>query len=50
MDREQAEKIVEKLIRDITSRSGIGNEYESIDEDIQEEMKETWIDIIINTK
>jgi len=29
----------------MTGRKGIGNEFESIDESIQEEILEAWVDI-----
>lgn len=34
------------IISDLTDRRGLGNEFETIDNDIQEEIVETWIKII----
>lgn len=47
MKIEVAEKIVDKIINDITGRKGIGNEFEMIDTSIQEEIREEWIDIVV---
>lgn len=41
-----SENIVNEIIKDLTDRRGINNEWFSIDEDIQEEIKETWKNII----
>lgn len=38
--------IVTKIEADIQDRKGIGNEWDSIDEDIQEEIKSAWVEII----
>lgn len=40
-----AEKIIEDIVGDIIDRKGIGDEWEQIDKDIQEEIKEAWIKI-----
>jgi len=40
------EAIAEKLIRDISSRKGLGDEWEDIDDEIREEIKQTWIELI----
>lgn len=37
-----AKKIVKAIIRDIEDRSGIGNEWEQIDPDIQDEIRKEW--------
>ncbi len=42
-----AEYAVDLIVSDISDRSGIGNEWEVIDEDIQEEIKKYWRTIII---
>ena len=47
MTRDKAIIKVMKIISDITDRQGIGNEFEMADDDIQEEMKETWIKILM---
>lgn len=41
-----AEKIVEKILSDLTDRSGLDGAWDSIDSDIQEEIKETWVSIV----
>jgi hypothetical protein len=41
-----AAEIVEKIIDDIRDRQGLGDEFDAIDEDIQEEIKAKWIAII----
>lgn len=47
MNRKRAEKIVNKIVLDITDRRGIKHEWNNIDEDIQKEIKEKWINIIL---
>lgn len=44
---EQAEKIVENIVSDLTDRRGLKQEWWMIDEDIQKEIKETWKEIIL---
>jgi len=46
MNKEKALIIANKIIYDLTGRSGLQNEWELIDEDIQEEIKNTWAEII----
>lgn len=41
--------IVDEIIEDILNRSGLGDEWEQIDKDIQEEIKEKWCKIINET-
>ena len=40
------EKIVDEIIKDISDRKGIGDEWDYIDEDIQDEIKEEWQQIV----
>lgn len=40
------EKIVFRIISDFTDRRGLRQEWENIDDDIQEEIIETWINIV----
>jgi len=40
------EEIVFDIISDFTDRSGLSQEWDQIDEGIQEEIIETWIDIV----
>ena len=44
--KEKAKNIVDKIIRDLSDRRGLRQEWEQIDLDIQEEIKETWIGIV----
>lgn len=48
IDKKTAEKIVDKIIEDLTDRRGLRQEYEQIDDDIQKEIKDTWINIVID--
>jgi hypothetical protein len=43
------DQAVDNIIQDISNRSGLGNEWEEIDEDIQNEIRNTWITIIKDT-
>jgi hypothetical protein len=43
-----AKLAVEALIKDLKDRQGIGDEWEQIDSDIQEEIKDTWTMIVLN--
>lgn len=36
------DEIVDYLVKDITGRKGIGDEFEAIDDDICNEMLENW--------
>lgn len=42
----EVERIIENIIRDISNRRGIGSEWEQIDIEIQEEIKNEWRMII----
>lgn len=44
---ERAIKAVNAIIDDITSRSGLGNEWEAIDEGVQGEIITAWVGIIV---
>ena len=41
-NEEKAKLIVEFIITDIERIKGLGNEWESIDEEIQKEIKDEW--------
>ena len=43
---EIAKMAVEKIVDDIRGRSGLGNVWDEIDRDIQDEMKKLWGDFI----
>lgn len=42
------EKIVFTILSDLRDRSGLGNEFDMIDDEIQNEIIQTWIDIAKN--
>ena len=39
------ERIIFSIIRDFTDRNGLRQEWENIDNDIQDEIIETWLEI-----
>lgn len=41
-----AKNIVNAILDDISDRRGIGDEWDGIDEDIQDKIKEKWEEII----
>lgn len=41
-----AEQIAREIIEDIKRRKGLGNEWEQIEDDIQEEILKSWAAII----
>ncbi len=43
---DKAEKIVKEILADLTDRRGLRQEWENIDDDIQEEIKSEWIKIV----
>lgn len=46
MTREQARKIVDGILVDLTDRRGLRQAWEGIDDDIQDEIIAAWVDII----
>ena len=46
MSDEQAARIVDAIISDLTDRKGLRHEWDNIDEDIQDEIRSTWIKIV----
>ena len=44
---ERAKKIIHSIIDDLSDRRGLRQEWEKIDEDIQNEIKESWISIVL---
>jgi hypothetical protein len=42
----QVKNIVYDILKDMTGRNGLQNEWEQIDYDTQEEIIEKWIDIV----
>jgi hypothetical protein len=45
-ERKTARAVVDKIVDDITDRSGLGNAWEGIDADVREEIRKTWTDIV----
>lgn len=41
-------KVVDDIISDMTSRRGLRHAWDDIDEDVQAEIRETWIAIVAN--
>lgn len=46
VSEEMARAIVQAIIADMTDRSGLQNEWEAIDADVQAEIRETWERIV----
>jgi hypothetical protein len=42
-----AEEIVNEIINDICDRSGIGDEWDNLDKDVEEEIIDGWKEIIL---
>lgn len=42
-----ASRIVDAIIRDLTDRGGLDGAWDSIDDDTQDEIRETWIQLVI---
>lgn len=47
-NRVRAETIVAGIIDDFTDRKGLQDEWDLIDDDIREEIKQQWIDIVLS--
>ena len=47
MKKDLAGRIVDDIVKDFTDRRGLRQEWEMIDEDIQEEIREEWKKIVI---
>jgi hypothetical protein len=47
MNKKMAEGIVDAIIRDLSDRKGLGNEWEEIDDDIQKQIREEWITLVV---
>jgi uncharacterized lipoprotein YehR (DUF1307 family) len=45
MNKDKAERIVEAIKKDFTSRRGLRQEWEQIDQEIQEEITAEWVTI-----
>lgn len=44
----EAKKAVFSIIEDLSDRRGLRQEFENIDSDVQDEIIETWIDLVSN--
>jgi hypothetical protein len=42
-----AVRIVDNIIEEMCDRRGLGNEWENFDEEIQDEIRTAWMDIVI---
>lgn len=42
-----ADKIVAAIVEDMTSRSGLQNEWDALDPGIQNEIRLTWAEIVV---
>jgi trans-2-enoyl-CoA reductase len=47
VSEEQAKRIVDAIISDLTDRRGLRQEWEEIDSDIQNEIREAWTRIVM---
>jgi len=47
MTREQAQQAVEAIVLDLSDRRGIGHEWFQIDEDIQDEIRSEWVELVL---
>lgn len=41
-----AEEIVDRILHDLQGRKGLGNEWDEIDPEIQQEIREEWIQLV----
>lgn len=48
MRKETAEQIAHDIINDIMDRVGIGDEFQSIDQDIREQIFNEWVEIVMS--
>lgn len=46
MSMSKAKEIVNAIIADLTDRRGLRQEWEQIDSDIQEDIRQEWIEIV----
>lgn len=47
MCKEQAERIVDAIIEDLSDRRGLGQEWEQINSDVQAEIRQRWMDLVM---
>lgn len=48
MIEKTAKTIVKKIVADLCDRGGLQNEWDSIDADIQKEIKDKWMEIVMS--
>jgi len=48
MEEQEVENIVDELLLDLADRGGLGDEWDMIDEDIQQEIRDRWLEIIMD--
>lgn len=48
--KDWAAKVIDKIIRDLSDRRGIGDEWAEIDPETQKEIKRTWGKIVREAK
>ena len=46
--KQKAKKIVKLILEDLTDRRGLKQVWYQIDKDIQKQIKDTWINIILD--
>lgn len=46
-DQEIAEKVVKGIVEDLRDRRGLKGEWNAIDKDIQQEIRDAWAKIVI---
>jgi len=44
--RDVSSTIVDQILSDLTDRKGFDQEWNQVDDDIQEEIKQTWVEIV----
>ena len=47
MTEQQARIAVAAIVKDLSDRRGLRQEWEQIDDDIREEIRETWAELIV---
>lgn len=44
---DKAEQLVDKIIEDFTDRRGLRQAWDDIDADVREDIKNSWLDIVL---
>ena len=45
---DKSKLIIDRIIEDLSDRCGLGDEWDQIDDDIKDEIKEKWKDIVLD--